>query len=187
MRGRTSDKRRPTARRPTIAGAMVAASLALPAIALGHLERPSYWPDPAPDTSVSPAAGGAVPKARCLASAVSGQGPGDVRVVCERGEESLRLAMRAIDRAETNGFRLRPSRPKTTYGEQKAENMRQLNRTFADRCRYHAVQAAVDDSQQQRPDRDHARPLHGAALAQVAGERPHSAIRRCSRRTSRAR
>ncbi len=144
MTGRTSRKRR--ARRPIVAGAVAAASLVLPAFAFGHLERPSYWPDPAPDTSVSPAAGGAVPKARSLASAVSGKGPGDVRVVCERGDESLRLAMHAINRAETNGFRLRPSRPKTTYSEQKAQNMRKLNRAFADDCGYHAVQPAVDDS-----------------------------------------
>ena len=34
--------------------------------ASAHIERASYWPDPAPDTSVSPPAGGKVPKARSL-------------------------------------------------------------------------------------------------------------------------
>ena len=52
--------------------------LAMPALALAHPERPSYWPDPAPDAAVSPAAGGKVPQARSLASAVTGAGPGDV-------------------------------------------------------------------------------------------------------------
>ena len=37
--------------------------LALPALAFAHPERPSYWPDPAPDRSVSPPAGGKVPTA----------------------------------------------------------------------------------------------------------------------------
>ena len=63
-------------------GFWAAVVLALPGAALAHLERPSYWPDPAPDTSVSPPAGGEVPTARSLDSAVTGEGPGDVRVVC---------------------------------------------------------------------------------------------------------
>ena len=46
----------------------VALFAALPALA--HLERTAYWPDPAADTSVSPAAGGTVPTARSLESAV---------------------------------------------------------------------------------------------------------------------
>src|ERR671917_178779 len=40
------------------------------AAAYGHVERSSYWPNPAPDTGVKPAAGGKVPKARTLASAL---------------------------------------------------------------------------------------------------------------------
>jgi hypothetical protein len=68
------------------AAAAAAAVLALPAVALAHLERPSYWPDPAPDTTVRPAAGGEVPTARSLSSAVSGSGPGEVLVVCQ-GED----------------------------------------------------------------------------------------------------
>ena len=63
--------------RGLVLGALVAVvMLALPALAFAHLERPSYWPDPAPDTSVSPP-----PAARCRTparsqSAVSGAGPG---------------------------------------------------------------------------------------------------------------
>ena len=63
--------------------------LATPGAALAHLERPSYWPDPAADTSVSPPAGGGVPDARSLESAVTGEGPGEVRVVLDGEERTL--------------------------------------------------------------------------------------------------
>jgi hypothetical protein len=59
-------------------------ALALPALALAHIERPSYWPDPSPDTSVKPAAGGKVPKARPLSTALNDRLPGDTHVVCQR-------------------------------------------------------------------------------------------------------
>ena len=52
-----------------------AGALALAPLASGHLERPSYWPDPAPDATVSPPAGGKVPEARPLASAVTEPAP----------------------------------------------------------------------------------------------------------------
>jgi hypothetical protein len=45
--------------------------LLLPGGALAHIERASYWPNPAPDCSVTPCAGGEVPTARSLASAVT--------------------------------------------------------------------------------------------------------------------
>ena len=34
-------------------------ALLMPALASAHVERASYWPDPAPDCSVKPCAGGA--------------------------------------------------------------------------------------------------------------------------------
>ena len=67
----------------SLAATVVAVMLALPALAVAHLERPSYWPDPAPDNTVTPPAGGEVPEARSLKSAPSGAGPGDVLVVCK--------------------------------------------------------------------------------------------------------
>ncbi len=133
-------------RLPLLAGALVAGSLAIPALALAHLERPSYWPDPAPDTSVKPAAGGKVPKARSLASAITRSGPGDVRVVCVRGTKSLRYAMTAINKAERRGFRLRPSQPKDDFNAARAQRLRDLNRTLFKRCRYHSIQDAVTAS-----------------------------------------
>jgi hypothetical protein len=134
------------ARLALAATGLVAGFLAIPALAPAHLERPSYWPDPAPDTSVSPAAGGKVPKARSLASAATGKGPGDVRVVCKGGERSLTLALRSIHRAETRGVRLRPSTPKRKLGSGAADNLRKLNRKFQAACGYRSIQEAIDDS-----------------------------------------
>jgi hypothetical protein len=45
-----------TARRLMLAGGMTAPMpVAVPAAALAHIERTAYWPDPAPDASVTPA------------------------------------------------------------------------------------------------------------------------------------
>ena len=97
-----------------IAVVAVLAALALPATALAHLERPSYWPDPAPDRSVWPAAGGQVPDVRPLESAVTGRGAGKVRVVCQGrgGWKSMGKLIDSIAQARRHGYRLRPSQPK---------------------------------------------------------------------------
>ena len=63
----------------------IVASLALATAAFAHVERTAYWPDPKPDTSVKPPAGGAVPKVRTLASALKKRPPGTTRVVCKKG------------------------------------------------------------------------------------------------------
>jgi len=55
---------------------------ALPALGIAHVERASYWPDPAPDTSVTPPAGGVVPDVRPLATALDTSQPGNTLVVC---------------------------------------------------------------------------------------------------------
>jgi hypothetical protein len=124
------------------------ALLALPSLAAAHLERPSYWPDPRPDKSISPPAGGKVPKARSLHSAMTGQGPGEVRVVClgKKGAKSLDKALGSIKNAETKGFRLRPSQPNKKISAKEANKLRNINRALAERCRYHSVQKAVNDS-----------------------------------------
>jgi hypothetical protein len=77
------------------------------ATAVGHVERSSYWPDPGPDKSVKPAAGGKVPKPRSLASALKAKPPGKTRVVCQRA--SLGKATRSINSAHKKGTVLRPS------------------------------------------------------------------------------
>ena len=122
--------------------------LALPSVSAGHLERPSYWPDPAPDNSVSPPAGGKVPTARSLSSAVTGAGPGDVRVVCQgkRGSTSLSLLERSVSSARSNGYRLRPSQPEIQLSKTQARELLDINRSLARRCAFDSIQAAVNAS-----------------------------------------
>ena len=119
--------------------------LVAPGVAMGHLERPSYWPDPAPDTSVTPPAGGAIPKARSLSSAVTGRGPGRVRVVCQG--KSLRLALRSIRQARRQGFRIRPSQLKVRFTGKQVRRWARINRRLRRQCRYRSIQKAVTASQ----------------------------------------
>ena len=121
------------------------AMLALPALALAHLERPSYWPDPAPDSSVSPAAGGKVPHARSLASAVDDDGRGNVFVVCkgQKGKDSLDLLKASLDQAQDDGYRLRPSQPVIHVSKGQAKQLLKINKALAKQCAYDSVQQAV--------------------------------------------
>jgi hypothetical protein len=121
------------------------ASLLVPAVATAHLERPSYWPDPAPDKSISPPAGGEVPKARSLASALDPANPGETHVVCKgsNGSGSMARLVRSLERARTKGFRLRPSEPKRELTRKRAKRLLLLNRKFAGMCEFHSVQQAV--------------------------------------------
>src|SRR2546430_14170431 len=89
-----------------LGGAAIVLALSIPTAALAHVERTSYWPDPAPDKSGTPAAGGAVPKARSLESALDRSPRGDTRVGCQ--SDSLDRAARALSTARLNGDRPRP-------------------------------------------------------------------------------
>jgi hypothetical protein len=144
---------------PTGLSALVV-GLILSGTALAHLERPSYWPDPSADTSISPAAGGGVPAARSLASAVRGarprgqafrtpaqtSPPTHVWVVCQgtNGRRSMRRARRSIERAQTKGYRIRPSQPVTTLTETQARRRLRINRKLRKMCRFDSIQAAID-------------------------------------------
>ena len=78
------------------------ASIAVAATqALGHIERASYWPDPAPDTAVTPATGGKVPEVRSLYTALDESQPGTTRVVCQGSAPSSRAYDRAARRVRT--------------------------------------------------------------------------------------
>src|SRR3954451_8718979 len=90
-----------------VLAAALVALLAVPALTLAHVERTAYWPDPRPDTSVTPAAGGAVPKARSLASALDRKQPGTTRVVCQ--PDSLRQLRAEVGLARRDGVDLRPT------------------------------------------------------------------------------
>src|SRR5918998_4957376 len=99
------------------------------AAAYGHVERSSYWPNPAPDTGVRPAAGGKVPKARTLGSALRAKPRGKTVVVCQKG--SLKRAIRSIRSARRKGYTLRPSQGSRKLSARKARRLRKLNRAFA--------------------------------------------------------
>jgi hypothetical protein len=58
----------------------------VPAGAFAHVERASYWPDPAADSADGQPTGGAVPQARDLFTALDESAPGDTHVVCQSGE-----------------------------------------------------------------------------------------------------
>jgi hypothetical protein len=128
--------------------AAMAACLALPALALAHLERPSYWPDPAPDNTVSPAAGGEVPTPRSFESLATGAGPGDVLVVCEGndGAASLAVLEASVEQARKTGYQLRPSQPKIKLSKGEAKLLLDVNAELAEQCAYHSVQEAVFDA-----------------------------------------
>ncbi len=130
-------------RRGLVAVALVgAAALALPAITSAHRERPSYWPDPAPDRSVKPAAGGEVPEARTLSSALKGKARGTTFVVCK--PNSLRSAKRSIKDARKKGFRLRPSQDKQRLSTKKAAKLRRINEKLYSKCTSGQGKAATE-------------------------------------------
>src|SRR3954451_3943775 len=111
--------------------------------ATAHVERPAYWPDPAPDRSVKPAAGGKVPAARSLASALDAKPPGNTRVVCKKG--SLNRLKQSIARARKSGYSIRPSdRRKLT--RKQANRLLAINTKLFKRCRYRQIQPAVTAS-----------------------------------------
>ncbi len=83
------------------------AALAFASVATAHVERPSYFPDPAPDATVKPAAGGERPKARSLASALKKKLPGRTRVVCQ--PDSLDLLEASVAAARKDGWYERPT------------------------------------------------------------------------------
>ncbi len=126
----------------------VLAALGLPAAAAAHLERPSYWPKPGPDTSVSPPAGGKVPSVRPLTTAVSGKGAGRVRVVCagKGGRKSLARVRKSIRQARKSGYRIRPSQPKKGLSRKAAKRLLRINRALARKCKYKEIQPAVNAS-----------------------------------------
>jgi hypothetical protein len=119
-------------------------ALALPSAALAHVERTSYWPDPAPDTSVTPAAGGQVPAARSLGSALDDSARGNTRVVCKG--DSLTKAQAAIAKAQTTGYRDRPTVAPTKLTATQAAALLDVNRRLFARCAYHDIQPAATAS-----------------------------------------
>ncbi len=124
--------------------ALALGAVAVPTVASAHLERPSYWPDPTVDQAGGQPTGGKVPEARSLGSAVSGKGPGSVRVVCQ--DDSLDLAKASITDAKKKGFRLRPSQPKKKLSGKKADKLKKINKDLAGMCEFGSIQEAINES-----------------------------------------
>ncbi|MGA9103058.1 right-handed parallel beta-helix repeat-containing protein [Aeromicrobium sp.] len=108
--------------------------------AQAHVERPSYWPDPKPDCSVSPCAGGEVPTARSLASALDAAPPGETLVVCQ--DDSMDRVNQSITTAKADGYFNRPS-DHQALSDTEADQLLQINEELFTRCEYHEIQPAV--------------------------------------------
>ncbi len=115
----------------------------VPQPAQAHVERPSYWPDPKADCSISPCAGGKTPEARSLKSALKKKPVGQTRVVCQ--DDSLLRVERAIDVALEDGYYIRPTDRRELTPE-RAAWLLDFNRKLFDRCDYGQIQPAVTDS-----------------------------------------
>src|SRR4051812_12951029 len=129
--------------RRTVAVVMLALCAFLPCAASAHVERSGYWPDPAPDCSISPCAGGAVPKARSLSSSLDRKAVGDTRVVCQT--DSLTLLKQSIARARTHGYDVRPTDHRT-FSAKQATALLAVNQKLFKRCHYSEIQRAVTAS-----------------------------------------
>jgi hypothetical protein len=116
---------------------------AIPAAAMAHVERPAYWPDPAPDCSISPCTGGAVPTAKSLSSALNKKAVGDTRVVCQ--DNSLTLVKQAIARAVKVGYDIRPTDHRT-FSKREGKKLLDINRRLFRMCRFSEIQPAVTAS-----------------------------------------
>jgi hypothetical protein len=120
--------------------AVAAASLLFAASASAHVERPSYWPDPAADTSVTPATGGQVPTVRRLSLALKASEPGATHVVCR--PDSLTLLRRSIAKARKDGYDIRPSEHRRLTARQGRLLLR-INQRLYKKCRFKEIQPAV--------------------------------------------
>jgi hypothetical protein len=131
-------------RRRLAIGLALGLAVALPALAVAHIERASYWPDPSADNSVTPPAGGAVPAVRSLFTALDTAPPGDTRVVCQ--PDSLQRLNSSLAAAQRSGYKLRPSQPAVKLSGRDAQKLRSFNETLFAACKYDSIQAAVNAS-----------------------------------------
>src|SRR3954469_5777126 len=130
-------------RRLPVLVATLVAVLAAAAPAVAHVERASYWPDPAPDCSVRPCAGGQVPEIRSLASALDKKQPGDTRVVCK--PDSLDMLKASVANAVQNGYDIRPTDHRS-FTQAEGDDLIAVNTALFKICKYRDIQPAVFDS-----------------------------------------
>ena len=111
--------------------------------AQAHVERPSYWPLPTADCSVSPCAGGHVPTARTLASATQASTTSVTRVVCH--SDSMTRLRSSIAHARRYGYNLRPHDHRSLSLTQ-AQQLWSINAKLFAMCKYREIQPAVTAS-----------------------------------------
>jgi hypothetical protein len=128
-----------------LAGAIVGCLLLIPALALAHLERPSYWPDPNAEKVDGKNVGGEVPKAQSLKSALKAKGASELHVVCQgkKGKKSLGLLDDSIKDAR-KGWTLRPSQGEEKLSKKKGKKLKKTNKKLAKKCEFKSVQDAVN-------------------------------------------
>src|SRR4051794_24577396 len=138
-----SDTARRRTRRGSILAVLLLTLLALPAVAVAHIERASYWPNPAPDKSVKPAAGGKAPRARSLSSSLVAKLPGRTRVVCK--SDSLKRLRTSVASARRKGYAIRPHDHRK-FSKKQGKKLLKVNKALFKRCHYREIQKAVTAS-----------------------------------------
>ena len=88
-----------------------------------------------------------MPEARLLESAVSGEGPGDVLVVCQgkKGKDSLASLTTPWIRLERTAISSVPA-SRVRLSNQQVNELRLINQRLAKQCAYDSVQQAVFDA-----------------------------------------
>src|SRR6266545_2768514 len=138
--------RRARHRRGTVVIAIAIAAIAvlLPAFALAHIERASYWPNPGPDTSVKPAAGGSVPAVRKDMPSKKVRKHGSIKSLSKN--PSIKALNKDLKTARKQGYKLRASQPAIKLSKKKAKKLRSFNIRLLRRCGYTSIQEAVTAS-----------------------------------------
>jgi hypothetical protein len=155
MRARRAANR---GRNVAIASAVALIAVLIPAFAFAHIERASYWPDPGPDKSVKPPAGGSVPAIRKVFSALDKKKPGKTLVVCAKvpskklrkhgsdkklsKNKSMKKLNKDIKKAR-KGYKIQPSQPALKLKKKKAKKLRNFNLKLLRQCKFKSIQDAV--------------------------------------------
>src|SRR3954451_14495888 len=117
--------------------------MAVVTAASAHIERASYWPDPRPDTSVNPPAGGAVPTVRNLYTALQKKPPGSTRVVCQGKVPSVKR-VKKLTRAVRRARKRHASRAKRRSLKRKLRKaQRKYKKALVKNTSYRALKSSV--------------------------------------------
>jgi hypothetical protein len=171
MRGGTSKAFR--GKRAVVAIAAVTATLVAVPVALAHIERASYWPNPSAESLGKTSTGGKVPTVRGLFKALDKKPVGETHVVCQgkvpkkpkKGasskakkrykkavskNKSMKRLNKTLKKAVFNknkkkrGYVLRPSEPKVKVKKKYGKKLRNFNAKLLRKCKFDNVQDAVD-------------------------------------------